>query len=546
MSSTFAGLSGIYRPNDNAPRQSTFWIGLLSSALCGLLFALSMPPWGFWPLAFLGVAGTDFLLDNQSARVRLARASFVGVGWLFPSMIWMWDFSPMGYIAAGVGFSLFYGVAGVLCPPDRKLRWLALPALLVLVGYLRWRWPFGGVPLSTLAMSQSGSPLLETSRIFGSLFIVWLVGLGGVSIAAIIRRDWWIAAVGPVVLALAAGLAPLAPSARATDTIRVALVQGGGPQRTRAENTDFSVVLGAHLDATCQLVQPPADRADWSENECRKWLSSSQAATPPVDLVVWPENVVDVEGAFGPTTPQAKQIAAVAEAVGAPIVAGVIEDADEDSFNNFSIVITENSEFGNRYDKVHRVPFGEYVPLRWLVEPFAPDFLPDREAVAGTGPAILEIAGAANGEDLTAGIVISWEIFFEHRVRDAVSNGGQIILNPTNGSSYWLTIVQSQQVASSRLRAIETDRYVLQAAPTGFTAVVAPNGNVLERTSVSEQRVIHTDVELREGKTLPVRLGPWPPLGIALITFAYPGIRHLRNRRPNNRYPLGLQLPRRR
>lgn len=522
MSSSFAGLSGVYRPNDNAPRQSTFWLGLLFSALCGLLVALSMPPWGFWPLAFLGVAGMDFLLDNQSARVRLARGSFVAAGWLFPSMIWMWDFSPMGYITAGVGFSLFYGVAGVLCPPDRKLRWLALPALLVLVGYLRWRWPFGGVPLSTLAMSQSGSPLLETSRIFGSLFIVWLVGLGGVSIAAIIRRDWWIAAVGPVVLALAAGLAPLAPSARAIDTIRVALVQGGGPQRTRAENTDFSVVLGAHLDATSELVQPP------------------------VDLVVWPENVVDVEGTFGPTTPQATQIADVAEDVGAPIVAGVIEDADEDSFNNFSIVITENREFGDRYDKVHRVPFGEYVPLRWLVEPFAPDFLPDREAVAGTGPAILEIANAANGEDLTAGIVISWEIFFEHRVRDAINNGGQIVLNPTNGSSYWLTIVQSQQVASSRLRAMETDRYVLQTAPTGFTAVVAPNGNVLERTAVSEQRVIHADVELREGKTLPVRLGPWPALGIALLTFAYPSTRHLQNRRPNNRNHLGFHLPRRR
>ena len=296
------------------------------------------------------------------------------------------------------------------------------------------------------------------------------------------------------------------PSAQATGTIRVALVQGGGPQRTRAADTDFAAVLGAHLDATSQLVRPP------------------------VDLAVWPENVVDVDSAFGPTTPQAIQIADVAEDIGAPIVAGVIDDADEDSFNNFSIVITENREFGDRYDKEHRVPFGEYVPLRWLVEPFAPDFLPAREAVPGSGPAVLEIAGAANGEDLTAGIVISWEIFFEHRVRDAVSNGGQIVLNPTNGSSYWLTIVQSQQVASSRLRAMETDRYVLQTAPTGFTAVVAPNGNVLERTAVSEQRVIHAEAELRKGRTLPVRLGPWPMLGIALTTFAYPGARHLQNR----------------
>jgi apolipoprotein N-acyltransferase len=77
------------------------------------------------------------------------------------------------------------------------------------------------------------------------------------------------------------------------------------------------------------------------------------------------------------------------------------------------------------------------------------------------------------------GIVISWEVFFADRARDAIGNGGEVLLNPTNGSSYWLTQVQTQQVASSRLRAIETGRWELQAAPTGFSALVDPAGNLL-------------------------------------------------------------------
>jgi apolipoprotein N-acyltransferase len=120
-------------------------------------------------------------------------------------------------------------------------------------------------------------------------------------------------------------------------------------------------------------------------------------------------------------------------------------------------------------------------------------------------------------------VSISWEIFFDHRARDAIGNGGELLLNPTNGSSYWLTIVQSQQIAASRLRAIETDRWVVQVAPTGFSAVVTSDGDVLDRTSISEQRVIQTEVPLRQGLTLAVRWGAWPALlvSVALLAVAH-------------------------
>lgn len=93
-------------------------------------------------------------------------------------------------------------------------------------------------------------------------------------------------------------------------------------------------------------------------------------------------------------------------------------------------------------------------------------------------------------------------------------------MNPTNGSSFTGTQVQSQQVASSRLRAIETGRWVLQAAPTGFSAVIDPEGRVLQRTAVSERAVLRADVELRRGRTLAVALGDWPALVLAFALIA--------------------------
>ena len=524
---TMSGISGIYHPENTAMfSKETAW-GLLAAAVCGALMMLAMPPWGFWPLAFVSLVLLDFLMDGCQPKLRFARGLFFGAGWLLPSLIWMWDFSPVGYVAAVAGFALFYAVGLLACPADARLRWWVLPVIVVLVGYLRWRWPFGGVPLSTIAMSQAGSPLLRTGSIFGPLFIVWLVAMVSVSLAALLRRQWLLALVGPVILGLAWGLAPLAPTARQVGELNVALVQGGGEQRTRAAETDFSAVFGRHIQASEELVRQP------------------------VDLVIWPENVIDVE-TFA-NSDEARQLVNLAETLGAPLVVGAIEDDGPGKFNNFSAVITPPRSgtagaITDRYDKVRRVPFGEYVPLRWLIEPFAPDYLPERDASSGQGPAVLEVelppgsranananpsaaagaspdpnassAAGASSHTIKLGIAISWEIFFEDRGRDAIANGGQVIVNPTNGSSYWLTIVQSQQVAASRLRAVEADRYVLQVAPTGFTAVVSPNGVVQQRSAISEARVIHATVELREGQTLAIRYGVWPTLGLASLGLA--------------------------
>ena len=207
----------------------------------------------------------------------------------------------------------------------------------------------------------------------------------------------------------------------------------------------------------------------------------------------------------------------VAEAarLDAVLVPGWFHRANDDpTVNlNYQTAIEPDGMVADRYDKVRIVPFGEFVPLRGLVERVAADMLPARDLRPGTEPAILETSVG------TLGVPISWEVFFDHRSRDAVLHGAEVILNPTNGASYWLTQVQTQQVASSRLRALETGRWVLQVAPTGFSAVVDEGGRVLKRTAVSEQAVLHHRVEMRRGVTWASRSGSRPMVVLALVAW---------------------------
>ena len=185
-------------------------------------------------------------------------------------------------------------------------------------------------------------------------------------------------------------------------------------------------------------------------------------------------------------------VAAEAERLGVPFAVGVTEDVADQPGGSPTpqIVVSPDGDVTSRYDKVRRVPFGEYVPLRGLLEALgAPLDQVPTDAVAGTGPAVLDLPDGTR-----LGVVISWEVFFGGRAREGVKAGGEVILNPTNGASYTGTIVQTQQVASSRLRAIETGRWVVQVSPTGFSAFVTPDGDVLQRTAVSEQAVIRQEI----------------------------------------------------
>ena len=490
----------------------TFVLG----GFAGFLIAFSLPPWGWWPLAFAGFALFDHLCANEKKKFRFLAGWAAGLVWLAMGELWFFDLTAPGYFFVFIVFGAGYGLVAVAAGSGDS-RLVLLPAGFVLYEWIRWSWPFGGVPLATVPMTQVDSPLAAVLPLGGGLLLTAVTVATGVALRLLIERRFDMAglAFGFVAVSVIAGT--VSPTGSPIGELDVAVVQGGGPQRTRADRCENQRVFDRHRDATATI-----DRQ--------------------VDLVMWPENVVNpapdnaslglCEDLFFMTEAM-EDVAEIAREQNAVLIPGWFHSAGPDFPNNtvnYSSAVTAQGETVSRYDKVRIVPFGEFVPLRGLIEQFSGD-VPGRDVLPGTGPAVLE------SPITTLGISISWEVFFESRARAAILDGGEILVNPTNGSSFWLTILQTQQVASSRLRAQETGRWVLQAAPTGFSAIVDPDGNVLDRTDISEQRVLYATIERRDGLTLNTRLGPLPWLVIAAATFVATAITRRRTERESGVRP---------
>lgn len=446
--------------------------------IAGALVAFSLPPWGWWPYAFFGVAIFVALgngIDRPFAHFVLGTT--FAIGWFAPGMAWMWFLTAPGFVGAVMLYASFHGLAALICSFTSR-RTLIGPLLHTLAEALRFSFPLGGVPLASVAISQADSPFATLARIGGPLLLTWFVFHIGFHLSRLAFRQTIGAFALTVGLVLASAVSP--NGSERGITLRIAAVQGGGPQGTLGINTNFRDVFERHLTAT-QSISP-------SDN---------------VDVVIWPENVIDV-AQFSDST-ELKEIIAEAQRLNAPFVVGITEDFNARFFTNAQVVVQTNGSITDRYDKVRRVPFGEYMPFRSLLRSLgAPVHLVPRDALAGTGVAVLDVAR------VRISVVVSWEVFFAGRVREGVQHGGQLIINPTNGASFTGTILQSQQIAVSRLRAIENGRWLVQLSPTGFSGVISPDGVLYERTNVSEQRVIYYDVPLRTGSTPYSKLGDRP------------------------------------
>lgn len=456
--------------------------------VAGLCVAAAMPPWGWWPLALAGVAlyGTSVSGRQSTARKDFSSGWLFGVGWFLPAMAWMWFLTAPGYIIAVAMFAAFHGCAAVLAGALSRRSDHQAPLLFAvthtLAETLRMSFPFGGVPLATLGIANASSPLAALAPWGGVILLTfatfWLM-LG--------RKRLQRTLIATLTLLLAANVDLTRPS---NDEYTVALIQGGGEQGTHAIDTDPREVFDRHMR-----------------------LTRSVANNQNIDAVIWPENVINVDDFE--TSPEFDELVAEAKRLAVPFVVGVTEDVDADGFTNAQLVITADGTIEDRYDKVRRVPFGEYMPFRNVLSALSDSTnLVPRDAVPGVGPGVLTIGG------VRASVAISWEVFFGGRVDEGVERGATFIINPTNGSSYTGTILQTQQVASSQLRAREQGRHLVQVSPTGFSAHVTNRGNVLHRTGISEAKTIIATVPLREGRTLYSYTGNAPLICLLLLVLA--------------------------
>ncbi len=482
----------------------------------GAAVALSLPPFGWWPLAIVGLAGLAACLHRRPWWQRAALGAAAGFGQFAIGLWWVTEFSVAGYVALVLLSMLFVAAACAAVASWRPVGiLLGLPATLTLAEWVRGHVPFGGLPLGGIPLGQAAGPLAAVARVGGPVLLTGATAATAAAVAVMARsvvsrghesgrdgddgvgdtrarraRPKTVAAgvLVAVVAVVAAGrLGPDGSGGGPPRSIRVAAVQGGGRRGLRANQADPNSVFQRQVVATAAL-------------------------RPPLDLVVWPEDVVSVDRPVAETA-EAATIAQLAQRLVATVVAGVVEDVGSDRFRNAAVAWSPAGVIVARYDKVHRVPFGEYIPGRSLFRRLVNLDLVPRDAIAGHGPGLLDSPVAP------LGTVISYEVFFPDRARAAVNAGGQLLLIPTNASSYRTSQVPTQEVAAAQLRTWETGRDAIQAAPTGYSALIDHDGRVLVRSTLGRTQAITGMLTLRTGRTWYGRFGDFPTLAMAIAAL---------------------------
>jgi apolipoprotein N-acyltransferase len=202
-------------------------------------------------------------------------------------------------------------------------------------------------------------------------------------------------------------------------------------------------------------------------------------------------------------------MARMARSLHTTLVAGVTEPASPTTFRNEIVAWAPDGRVVATFEKVHRVPFGEYIPYRWLIAHLANLSAVPTDAVPGHGTGLIRTPAGP------LGTLVSFEVFYAGRSRTSVRAGAELLIVPTNTSSYATAQVPTQEVAADAVQAVETGRDLVQCAPTGYSTVVDQRGDVRQRSVLGRPQVLAATVALRRGFTPYDHLGDLPVLLLA-------------------------------
>jgi apolipoprotein N-acyltransferase len=491
------------------------WAALPLAVAGGLALDAAFPSLGWWPLAFVAVPLALVSLIGRRLWASVLVGAAFGAAFYFPHVSWSSQFlgdDPLGWVP-WVALATFETLLFAVFSPLVTLayRWLprwrdtaavrlvALPALVAGAWTARelvlGSWPYGGFPWGRLGMSQSESPIAPVASWLGVsglgfLMVVLCAGAieavrwagsrqarptGWVGERAGSAARWW-GALPVAVLAVVMIVVPQFPTADA-GTLRVGAVQGNGPAAYADQRAPLEV-LRSQLDASAPLVE--SDR---------------------VDVVVWPEGGVDSDPRSNAAT--AQTLSAAADAYGAPIVLNAASEVGALVYNTSFLWTADGSTA--THAKRHPVPFGEYIPDRWLYSAIVPDLvgLISRGYTPGDDSPVFDLGR------VKAGLAICFDVAFDDVIQEGVRDGAQVFMFQTNNADFRGTDENLQQREIARMRAIETGRSVVNLSTTGTSQVFAPDGTLLRTLPFDEPGLLVTDIKLRDGSTAGVVLGPW-------------------------------------
>ena len=501
----------------------------MKAGASGILLALSFPSYGHPILAWVALAplivslfgprpvggskGEEYRSARDFRSRRALRLGFVaGLAYFGGTVYWtgtvVTEFGglswPVGVIVGAllVAYLALFPALFALCLGWLGARYgrraiLLAPAVWVTTELGRTYF-WSGFPWLLLGYSQTTVlPIAQFASVVGVFGMSALVALVSTALAyaVVSRSSGSTAVVGVVAAALIAVTlwghwrlenGGLEQNGR---QVRVALIQGNIPQDQKWDDAYAGAILNAYLSLT------------------------REAAAKGAQLVIWPESSTPFP--FLDDKIGGERIRALVRETGIELLLGSDQvDHRTKSYYNAAFLVRKDGTVAGVYQKMHLVPFGEFVPLQQLLFFVGP--LVEQVGGFTAGPEMV-ILPTSHGPISTA---ICYEIVFPRLVAESVARGSQLLTTITNDAWYGHSSAPYQHFLQASMRAIEQGRYLARAANTGITGFVDPYGRVLQKTEIFERAILVGDVRLLETQTIYGRIGDLFAYILAALTLA--------------------------
>ena len=457
---------------------------ILLSFVSGLLLIFSFPNFNLWPCAWFGFVPVFFALEDKSLKQAFLLLFLTGAIFWSGIIYWLVHVTLIGTIMLILYLSLYFGIFGLIIRPfTRKstpFSLIFIPSLWVFLEYVRGHL-FTGFPWALLGYSQYlNLPVIQIADItavWGVSFLVMLTNTAIVEIIWASKNRIWprvkltsILLVLFLILSLTYGYVKLLPDKNSInkESVKISLIQGNIPQLLKWDAQYAGFILDRYNELT------------------------RIAALDKPELIVWPEAAVP--GILGEDNWVFEQVCSLSKEIKIPLLAGAVVKENEDYFGS-AILIDSSGEIKQRYDKLHRVPFGEYIPLKRFF-PFLSKVVPIGDIQKGKDYTIFKIPNSkfqiSNKSQISNpkyqtynnfAVLDCFEDVFPELAREFTLKGADFLVNITNDAWYKRTSAPYQHLQASIFRAVENRRYLARAANTGVSGFIAPTGRIISLVS---------------------------------------------------------------
>ena len=442
----------------------------LLSALSGVLLSAAFEPVGKWWVAPIALAVHMYALSLTQKKVL---SVFIFAATL-NLIVLHWSSTFVGslpWLILALGLSLFY------LPLSLVSRWgmSSYPMIFILMEEVRNRFPFGGFGWVRVAYTQADAPYSKIAAIGGASALSALAVLLGLILFYASAKKWSTVTLFPFLLLL------IPVNVTAIGATNVLMIQGNVPQMGLDFNSRAKAVFNNHFEKT--------------ESELKKDSN--------VDFVLWPENSVDVDPF------QNTDVRQSLDSIQKPLIIGAIVEKGNSILNTS---ILWGGDLPPTYIKQHLTPFGEYIPLRSLASVISPYTDRVKDFEPGQGQVFFKV------KDAVIAPVICFELVDDQLLHTAALSSN-ILAVQTNSATFGMSAESAQQLAMTRVRAIEHGRNIVSVSTTGYSAVIDSNGKVLQKTSMGTAEAIRAEVKLLEGNTPRNSAGDWALIGVLMVLF---------------------------